>query len=167
MKSSTKKYLAVAFTGPSNSGKTTLIIKVSSILQDMGYKVCIVKHDPKDKASFDREGKDSYKFFQTGANVAVVGPTKTTMFKQETSTIEEIIDMFGEFDYLLVEGLKTLPLPRIAIFRDKIENSYFEITDIIATDESIKNIPNGMKRLDLNNPEEIIKWIEQNAKRVK
>ncbi|WP_428022915.1 molybdopterin-guanine dinucleotide biosynthesis protein B [Arcobacter sp.] len=167
MKSSTKKYLAVAFTGPSNSGKTTLIIKVSSILQDMGYKVCIVKHDPKDKASFDREGKDSYKFFQTGANVAVVGPTKTTMFKQETSTIEEIIDMFGEFDYLLVEGLKTLPLPRIAIFRDKIENSYFEITDIIATDESIKNIPNGIKRLDLNNPEEIIKWIEQNAKRVK
>ncbi|WP_428028695.1 molybdopterin-guanine dinucleotide biosynthesis protein B [Arcobacter sp.] len=167
MKSSTKKYLAVAFTGPSNSGKTTLIIKVSSILQDMGYKVCIVKHDPKDKASLDREGKDSYKFFQTGANVAVVGPTKTTMFKQETSTIEEIIDMFGEFDYLLVEGLKTLPLPRIAIFRDKIENSYFEITDIIATDESIKNIPNGIKRLDLNNPEEIIKWIEQNAKRVK
>ncbi|MEA3553926.1 MAG: molybdopterin-guanine dinucleotide biosynthesis protein MobB, partial [Campylobacterota bacterium] len=28
-----KKRLAVAFTGPSNSGKTTLIIKVSNILQ--------------------------------------------------------------------------------------------------------------------------------------
>ena len=167
MKSSTKKYLAVAFTGPSNSGKTTLVVKVSSILQDMGYKVCIVKHDPKDKASFDREGKDSYKFFQTGANVAVVGPTRTTMFKQETSSIEEIIDMFGEFDYLLVEGLKTLPLPRIAVFRDKIQDSYFEVTDVIATDDSIKEIPNGMHRLDLNNPEEIIQWIEQNAKRVK
>lgn len=167
MKLNTKKYLAVAFTGPSNSGKTTLVIKVSSILQDMGYKVCIVKHDPKDKASFDREGKDSFKFFQTGADVAVVGPTRTTMFKQETSSIDEIIDMFGEFDYLLVEGLKTLPLPRIAVFRDKIQDSYFEVTDVIATDESIKDIPKGMKRLDLNNPEEIIKWIEQNAKRVK
>jgi molybdopterin-guanine dinucleotide biosynthesis protein B len=167
MKLNTNKYLAVAFTGPSNSGKTTLVIKVSSILQDMGYKVCIVKHDPKDKATFDREGKDSFKFFQTGANVAVVGPKRTTMFKQETSSIEEIIDMFGEFDYLLVEGLKTLPLPRIAVFRDRLEDSYFEATDIIATDESIKDIPDGMQKLDLNNPEEIIQWIEQNAKRVK
>lgn len=167
MKLNTKKNLAVAFTGPSNSGKTTLVVKVSSILQDMGYKVCIVKHDPKDKASFDREGKDSFKFFQTGADVAVVGPTRTTMFKQETSSIEEIIDMFGEFDYLLVEGLKTLPLPRIAIFRDRIEESYFETTDVLATDDSIKDVPLGMKRIDLNNPEEIIKWIEENAKRVK
>jgi molybdopterin-guanine dinucleotide biosynthesis protein B len=167
MKLNTNKYLAVAFTGPSNSGKTTLVIKVSSILQDMGYKVCIVKHDPKDKATFDREGKDSFKFFQTGANVAVVGPKRTTMFKQETSSIEEIIDMFGEFDYLLVEGLKTLPLPRIAVFRDRLEDSYFEATDIIATDESIKDIPDGMQKLDLNNPKEIIHWIEQNAKRVK
>ncbi|ADG93375.1 molybdopterin-guanine dinucleotide biosynthesis protein B [Arcobacter nitrofigilis DSM 7299] len=167
MKLNTKKHLAVAFTGPSNSGKTTLVIKVSSILQDMGYKVCIVKHDPKDKASFDREGKDSFKFFQTGADVAVVGPKRTTMFKQTTSSIDEIINMFGDFDYLLVEGLKTLPLPRIAIFRDRIEESYFEVTDVIATDESIKDIPEGMKRLDLNNPEEIIEWIEQNAKRVK
>lgn len=167
MKLNTKKYLAVAFTGPSNSGKTTLVVKVSSILQDMGHKVCIVKHDPKDKATFDREGKDSLKFFQTGADVAVVGPSRTTMFKQETSSIEEIINMFGEFDYLLVEGLKTLPLPRIAVFRDRIEESYFELTDVIATDETIKDVPTGMKRLDLNNPEEIIKWIEQNAKRVK
>jgi molybdopterin-guanine dinucleotide biosynthesis protein B len=167
MKTSTKKNLAVAFTGPSNSGKTTLVVKVSSILQDMGYKVCIVKHDPKDKASFDREGKDSYKFFQTGADVAVVGPTRTTMFKQTTSSIDEIINMFDEFDFLLVEGLKTLPLPRIAIFRDRIEDSYFEVTDVIATDESIKEIPPGMKRLDLNDPEEIIQWIEQNAKRVR
>ncbi len=162
-----KKNLAVAFTGPSNSGKTTLIVKVASILQDRGFKVCIVKHDPKDKATFDREGKDSFKFFQTGADIAVVGPTRTTMFKHQTSTIEELINMFDDFDYLLVEGLKTLPLPRIAIFRDLIQESYFEVTDVIATDHTIKNVPDGMQKLDLNNPEEIINWIEKNAKRVK
>ena len=105
------KKLAVAFTGPSNSGKTTLIIRISNILQDRGFKVCIVKHDPKDKARFDKPGKDSDKFSQTGANVAVVSPSRTTMFKQTSSTIEELVEMFGAFDYLLVEGLKTLPLP--------------------------------------------------------
>jgi molybdopterin-guanine dinucleotide biosynthesis protein B len=165
-----KKYkkLAVAFSGPSNSGKTTLVVKVSNILQDSGYKVCIVKHDPKDKAVFDRPGKDSNKFSQTGADVAVVSSTRTTLFKQNSSTIDEMIDLFGEFDYLLVEGLKTLPLPRISIFRKRLDEAYFSVTDAIAYDNTIneEEIPSNIDKLDLNNPEKVIEWIEQNAKRV-
>jgi molybdopterin-guanine dinucleotide biosynthesis protein B len=63
------KRLAVAFTGPSNSGKTTLIEKISKKLNQDGFKVAIIKHDPKDKARFDTEGKDSYRFTQTKADV--------------------------------------------------------------------------------------------------
>ncbi|QOG11351.1 molybdopterin-guanine dinucleotide biosynthesis protein B [Arcobacter sp. FWKO B] len=162
------KRLAIAFTGPSNSGKTTLIVKVANILQDMGHKVAIIKHDPKDKASFDKEGKDSFKFSQTGADVAVVSPNKTTYFKKTTSCIDEMIAMFVDFDYLLVEGLKTLDLPRIAIFRDRLDENYYEVTDVIACDDTIDKtmIPQGMGYLDLNNPEAVIEWIEKNAKRV-
>ena len=76
-----KKRLIVAFSGPSNSGKTTAIVKVASILQDNKFKVCIIKHDPKDKAMFDREGKDSFKFSQTGADVAVVSVLYYAHFK--------------------------------------------------------------------------------------
>src|SRR5574344_1566754 len=149
-----KKRLVVAFSGPSNSGKTTAIIKVASILQDSDFKVCIIKHDPKDKAMFDREGKDSFKFSQTGADVAVVSPNKTTIF--------------NDFDYLLVEGLKTLELPRISIFRNKLDDSYFEVSNALAIDDSInkKDIPKSLDILDLNDPLEIIKWIDKNAKRV-
>ena len=163
-----KQRLAVAFTGPSNSGKTTLIIKVSNILQDSGYKVAIVKHDPKDKAIFDKEGKDSFKFSQTGADVAVVSPNKTTIFKKKSSEIEELINIFDDFDFLLVEGLKTLPLPRICIMRNNIDQRYFEVSDSIATDDSInkKDFSNQMNILDLNNPEQIVQWIKQNAKKV-
>ena len=163
-----KKRLIVAFSGPSNSGKTTAIVKVASILQDSSFKVCIVKHDPKDKAVFDREGKDSFKFSQTGANVAVVSPNKTTLFKKSTSTIDELIELFQDFDYLIVEGLKTLDLPRISIFRDRLDESYFSVSNAIACDETINSsdIPDGIDILDLNNPEEIILWINKNAKRV-
>ena len=163
-----KKRLIVAFSGPSNSGKTTVIVKVSCILHDNGFKVCIVKHDPKDKAIFDREGKDSFKFSQTGADVAVVSPNKTTLFKKNTSTIDEMIELFQDFDYLLVEGLKTLELPRISIFRDRLDESYFAVTDAIACDETINKdeIPDNIDKLDLNNPEELIQWIDKNAKRV-
>ena len=163
-----KKRLIVAFSGPSNIGKTTAIVKVASILQDSHFKVCIVKHDPKDKAVFDREGKDSFKFSQTGADVAVISPNKTTLFKKNSSTIDEIIELFQDFDYLLVEGLKTLEIPRISIFRDRLDESYFSVSNAIACDETINNneIPSELDILDLNNPEEIILWINKNAKRV-
>ena len=163
-----KKRLVVAFSGPSNSGKTTAIVKVASILHDNNFKVCIIKHDPKDKAIFDREGKDSFKFSQTGADVAVVSPNKTTLLKKRTSTIDEIIDLFQDFDYLLVEGLKSLEIPRISIFRDRLDESYFSVSNAIACDETINSneIPSDLDILDLNNPEEIILWINKNAKRV-
>lgn len=163
------KRIAVAFTGPSNSGKTTLIVKLSQYLQEKGFKVCIIKHDPKDKAIFDQEGKDSDKFTKTGADVAILSPKKTTLFQQSTSSIEDIISLFKDFDYLLVEGLKTIPLPRIAIMRNVIDTKYFDVSDTIATDGSInqKDFPKDSILLDLNNIKEISQWIDKNGAKIK
>lgn len=160
--------MAAAFTGPSNSGKTTLIVKLSNKLQDEGFKVSIIKHDPMDKAIFDKEGKDSYKFSQTGADVAVVSPKRTTIFKKETSSIENIVEALGDFDFLLVEGLKTLPLPRICVQREEINEQYFELSDTIATDGSINIslLPKDMEVLDLNDIDQIINWIKTNGQEV-
>lgn len=160
---------AVAFTGPSNSGKTTIIQKVASVLLN-NYKVAIIKHDPKDKARFDIDGKDSFKFFQTGAEVAVVSPNRTTYFSHKSQSIKEMIDVFDDFDFLLVEGLKTLELPRITIFRNRIDESYFDYSDAMAIDDTIdpkkEKIPENIDILDLNSPENIIEWIMKNAKEV-
>ena len=158
---------AVAFTGPSNSGKTTIITKIASLLIPQ-FKVAIIKNDPKDKAKFDIEGKDSYKFFQTGAEVVITSPTRTTYFSHRHKELEELIKMVEDFDYLLVEGLKTLPLPRIGIFRGKIDESYFAYIDAVAIDESVdtSTIPTNITILDLNNPKMIIDWIDKNAKEV-
>jgi molybdopterin-guanine dinucleotide biosynthesis protein B len=164
------KQIAVAFTGPSNSGKTTLIEKISKILIE-NHKVAIIKNDPKDKAEFDTEGKDSYKFSATGAETVVVSPTRTTYFSKQSRNLREIIDMLGEFDILLVEGLKTLPLPRIAIFRNSLDQNYFPHSNAIAIDESVDiesyDIPQEIDLLDLNNPKSIIEWIKIHAKDVK
>jgi len=160
---------AVAFTGPSGSGKTTLVEKVAKNLIKT-KKVAIIKNDPKDKAIFDVEGKDSYKFSQTGAEVVVTSPTRTTYFSKRDRELDEIIDMFGSFDILLVEGLKTLPLPRIAIFRNKIDESYLDCSEAIAIDETINikeyNIPKEIDILNLNSTSDIVNWIEKNAKKV-
>lgn len=165
------KRLAVAFTGPSNSGKTTLILKVArKLINEYAKKVAIVKHDPGDKARFDVEGKDSYKFSDTGAEVIVTSPTRTTYFSKKSEDLDEIIRLFDTFDILLVEGLKSLPLPRISVFRDSLDSEYFAYMDALAIDESINineyEMPLGVAILNLNDPDEVISWILQNAKEV-
>ncbi len=163
------KRFAVAFTGPSGSGKTTLIEKISKQLIKT-REVAIIKNDPKDKATFDIEGKDSHKFSKTGAEVVVTSPTRTTYFSKREKSLDEIIDMFDNFNILLVEGLKTLPLPRVAIFRNKIDKSYLDCSEAIAIDETINikeyNIPKNIKILNLNSIDDIIEWIDKNAKEV-
>ena len=162
--------LAVAFTGPSNSGKTTLIVKVSEALAKEGKKVAIIKNDPKDKGTFDVEGKDSHKFSQTGAEVVVTSPKRTTYLSKRHKELDEIIELFNEFDFLLVEGLKNLPLPRISIFRKTIDEEYYPYMNALAVDETInteiENIPEEIEILDLNNTDQIITWIKNNAKEV-
>jgi len=155
---------AVAFTGPSNSGKTTLIEKIAKRLIS-SYKIAIIKNDPSDKAKFDKEGKDSYKFFQTGAEVVVTSPTRTTYFSHRQKSLDEIVDMIRDFDILLVEGLKYLPLPRIAVFRGEVDESYFRYVKAVAIDDSIDKtqIPSNIEILNLNNIDEIIEWVLNNA----
>jgi len=161
--------VAVAFTGPSGSGKTTLVEKVAKALIQ-SRKVAIIKNDPKDKAVFDVEGKDSHKFFETGAEVVVTSPTRTTYFSHREKRLDEIVSMINDFDILLVEGLKTLPLPRIAVFRNEIDESYFSCSEAIAIDDTIDpngyTIPDTIDILDLNNLEMILEWIKTHAKAI-
>ena len=160
------EYKAVAFTGPSGSGKTTLIEKIAQKLA-REREVAIIKHDPSDKARFDREGKDSDRFFKTGAEVAVLSPNRTTLLSHRYRSVEEVAQLFGEFDLLLVEGLKTLPLPRIGVFRQRIEASYLPVIQAVAIDGSIDpesiELPENIDRLDLNDVDAVIEWIDKNA----
>lgn len=163
--------MAVAFTGPSNSGKTTLILKVArKLIHEYKKEVAIVKHDPSDKASFDVVGKDSYKFSATGAEVIVTSPARTTYFSKKNKDLDEMVRLFDKFDILLVEGLKTLDLPRISIFRDRLDSDYFPYMNALAIDDSINiseyEIPTNVDILDLNNSEDIISWIFKNAKEI-
>ncbi len=158
------KRLGIAFSGPSNSGKTTLILKVAKRFLESNLKVAIIKHDPSDKAKFDVEGKDSYKFSSLGVDVVVTSPTRTTYFSKSQKDLNDIIKMIDNFDILIVEGLKTLPLPRISIFRDNIEESYLKFSNAIATNNL--KYSGELKHFDINDDLNISKWILENAKKL-
>ncbi|PAF46396.1 molybdopterin-guanine dinucleotide biosynthesis protein B [Helicobacter sp. 12S02232-10] len=158
----------VAFTGRSNSGKTTLIEKIIQTLA-CSYKVAVFKHDPKNKAVFDTEGKDSYRFFHQGADVAVVSPSKTTIIAHQNKEIDWLCRVFFDKDYIFVEGLKELSLPRICVARDMIDVAYIDFSDAFAIDTSVCNleiIPKNIPILDLNNPNEVLLWINKFGKEI-
>ncbi|TKX29070.1 molybdopterin-guanine dinucleotide biosynthesis protein B [Campylobacter sp. MIT 12-5580] len=155
------KKQVMAFSGPSNSGKTTLINKLIKHFSAQNLKVFVLKHDPSDKACFDTKGKDSFSFFENKAEVFVLSPTRTTFFSHEPRSVEECLRLAGDFDLFLIEGLKTLPYPRIGVFKDKLDESYFSVCKAIASYEKPKN--NTLTWLDLDDIKGIASFILQNA----
>lgn len=156
-----------AFSGKSNSGKTTLICKLCEYFtQILNLKVAVIKHDPKDKASFDVKGKDSYEFFQVAGAVAVISPARTTLQLKnqntESQAFDSVLKNFQDYDYIFVEGLKSLPYPRIVVARENIESAYIPYANAFALDKSVRNaeiLPSKLPILDLNNTKQIAEFI--------
>lgn len=199
MQNHLRKPIIFAFSGRSNSGKTTLICRLCEYLHS--FKIAVIKHDPKDKAVLDTKGKDSYEFFQRTGAVALISPTRTVLqythshfiessaFAKaasiESNAADSINDIqnvdsiestknafyaalahFKDYDYIFIEGLKTLPFPRIVVARDVIESAYIPYANAFAIDESVRNmnaIPAHLPRLQLNNIPQIADFIRDFA----
>ena len=65
------KVPVISVVGRSNSGKTTLIVKLVKELKSRGYKVATIKHSHH-HFELDTEGKDSWLHTQAGADAVVV-----------------------------------------------------------------------------------------------
>ena len=154
----------ISFSGISNSGKTTLITGLCKILIPE-FKVGVIKHDPKNKVVFDTIGKDSYKFFESGADVAVVSPEQTTIRLQKGLQNDIIMDLLNHcepLDYIFIEGFKTMPYRRICVVRGDFVEYDVENANAIATTQNLAQNPAfaDKKLLDLDNHKEILEWID-------
>lgn len=99
----------VCVVGYHNTGKTTLIEKISKELTARGYRVGYIKHDPKGHGVTDREGSDSYRIFQVLDKVALLGKGKLTLWeKAQDDPISVVERYFSDFDVVILEGWKSL-----------------------------------------------------------
>lgn len=152
----------ISFSGISNSGKTTLIEGLCKILIP-DFRVGVIKHDPKNKIIFDTNGKDSYKFFEGGADVAIVSPSQTTIRFHKSLPNDEILNVVNRdepLDYLFIEGFKTMPYKKICVVRDGFVEEDIHNADAIATIDNLKINFSNKLILDLNNHNEILNWID-------
>jgi molybdopterin-guanine dinucleotide biosynthesis protein B len=112
----------VAFVGAHNAGKTTLVVDLVPRLAALGLAVGTLKHTSRD-AEDDIAGKDSHRHAASGARVsAFVTPLRTTArrFGEEEHLDAVLSREFASCDLVLVEGYKSLPVPKIEVTRSGI-----------------------------------------------
>jgi molybdopterin-guanine dinucleotide biosynthesis protein MobB len=93
--------------GWSGAGKTTLIEKMVRVLAGKGIKVAVVKRDVHG-LQVDTPGKDSDRFFQAGADVALRGPGEGFFRTHGDGKAPEFLmrTLAPQYDLVLVEGHK-------------------------------------------------------------
>jgi molybdopterin-guanine dinucleotide biosynthesis protein MobB len=82
--------------------------------------LAVIKHHHHRGLSFDRPGKDSWRFARAGADhVILAGPDRATHFRtfSEEPTLEQIASGIENVDLILTEGYKHASAPKIEISR--------------------------------------------------
>lgn len=112
----------VSVVAKSGTGKTTLLEKLIAELKRRGYRVGAIKHDAH-RFDIDREGKDSWRLTQAGADTTVItSPAKIAVVQmnpqeEEPPLAETIERYFADVDIVLTEGFKKSAMPKIEVHR--------------------------------------------------
>ena len=71
----------ISFVGKSESGKTTLLARIITILKQRGYKVAAIKHTQ--EFELEKEGKSSSELGKAGADTVIVtSPEELAIMKK-------------------------------------------------------------------------------------
>lgn len=154
----------ISIVGKSDSGKTTLIEKIIPILKRRGYRVGTVKHDVHG-FEMDREGKDTYRHFHSGADAVLISsPKKMALIKrvEQELPLDELVNRYyPDLDIVITEGFKQLRMPKIEVFRSKVhERPLCTSGDnriAIASDAPVQV---DCPRFDINDAEAVADFIE-------
>ena len=126
----------LSIVGRSDSGKTTLILKLIPELKKRGYKVGVAKHCP---CGFDLDvkGKDSWKFTRAGAGGIFLTSDKDLALLRPKEALLDVEDKlqnyFSDFDIVLMEGYnEESGIRKIQIIRSGIGGTAFPSNEIIA-----------------------------------
>jgi len=143
----------ISFVGYSGSGKTTLIEKLIIYLSSLGFKVGTIKHTHH-KIELDKEGKDSYRHFHSGAvSSMIVSEDKIGFVSRVIINDTNILanKFFSDCDVVIVEGFKDDDTIKIEVFRNEAgkEPLYKRLQNVIAMATDV-NFPDIIC-LDINN----------------
>jgi len=164
----TVKTPLVGFLAYSGTGKTTLLVKLISVLSAKGIRVGMIKH-AHHTFDIDQPGKDSYILRRAGACEMLIGSASRWALmvdakKDQEFSLQDHIQRMDQdnLDLILVEGYKLEAIPKIELIRPSLGNDLFFPNDAniiaVATDEPL-TVKTDLPMLDINNPDQIVAFI--------
>jgi len=130
----------VGVVGGKKSGKTTIIEILTKELSKRGYMIAVAKHIPEPNFTIDREGKDTWRYAQSGAKkivVASAGEIATIEKSRTELSLEEILQRCENMDIVFLEGFRKLLAEDKSVSKIVVAKSAQDIEEAIEAFEHI------------------------------
>ncbi len=135
------KPVVIAVVGGKKSGKTRTIEILIKHLAKKGYKIAAVKHIPEQDFTIDKEGKDTWKYAQSGATtvIAVSACEIATIEKIDLrkKPLAEILRKCRTCNLVFLEGFKDRVAKNNRVYKIVVVNSEQQFAESLKTFEPI------------------------------
>ena len=155
--------------GWSGAGKTTLLSRLIPVLVGRGFSVSTIKH-AHHHFDVDYPGKDSHTHRVAGATEVLVSSVNRFALMHELRgeaepSLVQLLSMLAPVDFVLVEGYKPEPHPKIEVHRVANGKPFLYPNDptilALASDAAIAD--RNVTLLALENAEELADFVQENA----
>ena len=165
-----------AFAGYSGAGKTTLIEQIIPRLAARGLWVSVIKH-VHHGFDMDKPGKDTWRHREAGAReVLAVSDERLVLMREfrdppvQRPTLPALLAQLNPaVDWVLVEGFKDVAQPKVEVWRPGTGHPPRHPNDpwvqAVATDTPAAVANTHLPVLDLNQPDQVVAWLLDNAER--
>lgn len=146
--------------GNSNSGKTTLVIKVIKALRDKGYKVGSLKHIHEQNFTIDTPNTDTWKHTKAGSEIVVGHSESEAAFlvnkAMNPKEVADILNKIEDLDIVIVEGFWDEDIPKVLLGDGeqkqntvlKYKDNFVEIVEYAIKGIEIERIERNLPALD-------------------
>ncbi|MHB1391287.1 MAG: molybdopterin-guanine dinucleotide biosynthesis protein B [Thermoleophilia bacterium] len=153
----------VCFVGKKNSGKTTFLERLVSLLVARGLTVAYIKHDVHG-FEFDREGTDTWRLSRAGAHQVVISSPWAVAGveerEQELSLEELHADLADACDLVIAEGFKTAAVDRIEVSRDAVSGTLAcSESDLLAVVSDRPGAADTLPVFGMENVDEVARFV--------
>lgn len=133
----------ISVVGNKNSGKTSLTVKIIKELKKRNYKVATIKHSHH-QLDMDKPNTDTWKHKEAGSEM-IIGIGATSYFNVckdlDLERLLFLIKVLNPVDFVVIEGFKKYPYPKIATTPDVADKYTIEKVDALnITEKEIENL---------------------------
>ncbi len=151
------KVLSIA--GYHHTGKTTVAENLIRELRRRDFTVQSIKDIHNEKFTMEKEGSNSWRHWEAGSEVIFArGLTETYQVWHEQLTLKQMLDRL-DADYVIVEGMKDEPLPRILCAENLEQLDELLDSTVVVISGKVSNNYDSYKGIPVLHPEKDMKKI--------